>query len=70
MHSVITVRVNGESQNIAEGSTLNDLLVRLAFRLDRVAVERNREIVARERWTETALQAGDQLEIVHFVGGG
>ena len=37
---------------------------------DRVAVELNRDIVQRDRWTETLLKDGDRLEIVHFVGGG
>lgn len=37
---------------------------------DRVAVELNRQIVPREQWTQTSLSDGDQLEIVHFVGGG
>ena len=37
---------------------------------DRVAVELNREIVPRDRWSETLLKDGDRLEIVHFVGGG
>jgi len=67
---VITVQVNGEPREIPEGSTLTDLLEGLAFPSDRVAVERNREIVARERWAGTTLQMGDQLEIVQFVGGG
>jgi thiamine biosynthesis protein ThiS len=30
----------------------------------------NRQIVSRDRWTETPLFQGDRLEIVHFVGGG
>ena len=37
---------------------------------DRVAVEHNGEIVPRSNWTETALNNGDRLEVVHFVGGG
>ena len=37
---------------------------------DRVAVELNREIVPRDRWSQTHLKDGDRLEIVHFVGGG
>ena len=37
---------------------------------DRVAVELNRDIVPRDRWSTTELHEGDQLEIVHFVGGG
>jgi thiamine biosynthesis protein ThiS len=67
---VITVQVNGAPREIPEGSTVTDMLDRLAFRSDRVAVERNREIVARDRWAGTTLRAGDQLEIVQFVGGG
>ena len=50
--------------------TLAWLIESLAMKADRVAVELNREIVARDRWPETALNEGDQLEIVHFVGGG
>lgn len=37
---------------------------------DRVAVELNRNIIPRELWSETSLNDGDRLEIVHFVGGG
>jgi len=37
---------------------------------DRVAVELNRELISRDRWTETQLADDDKLEIVHFVGGG
>jgi thiamine biosynthesis protein ThiS len=36
----------------------------------RVAVELNRNLVPRSQWAETNLAEGDQLEIVHFVGGG
>jgi len=42
----------------------------LGAKPDRVAVELNRAIVPRDRWQETELREGDQLEIVHFVGGG
>jgi thiamine biosynthesis protein ThiS len=37
---------------------------------DRVAIELNREIVPRGQWSQTRLNEGDRLEIVHFVGGG
>jgi thiamine biosynthesis protein ThiS len=50
--------------------TLAALIESLGMKPDRVAVELNREIVPRDRWTDTALNEGDQLEIVHFVGGG
>ncbi|MFZ0805547.1 MAG: sulfur carrier protein ThiS [Candidatus Sulfotelmatobacter sp.] len=50
--------------------TLASLVEMLAMKADRVAVELNRNIVPRDRWSETSLNDGDSLEIVHFVGGG
>jgi thiamine biosynthesis protein ThiS len=68
------LRVNGESQEfsgLASGTfTLAALVERLGMKPDRVAVELNREIAPRDCWSEILLKDGDQLEIVHFVGGG
>jgi thiamine biosynthesis protein ThiS len=50
--------------------TLDVLIESLAMKPDRVAVELNRDIVPRDRWSQTPLTDGDRLEIVHFVGGG
>ncbi len=61
--------VNGEERE-ASASTLAALVEQLGMKADRVAVELNRDIVPRERWAATELHDGDQLEIVHFVGGG
>lgn len=67
---MITIHLNGDAQEVPEGLTVADLLDRLRFPADRVAVERNLEIVPRACWHETHLQPGDRLEVVHFVGGG
>jgi thiamine biosynthesis protein ThiS len=67
------LHINGDERafgNHATPFTLAALIASLGMKPDRVAVELNREIVARDRWAETALNEGDQLEIVHFVGGG
>jgi sulfur carrier protein len=62
--------INGD-EKIFEGSlSLAQLIEQLGMKGDRVAVELNREIIARAYWTETWLSDGDRLEIVHFVGGG
>ena len=50
--------------------TVASLIAQLGMKADRVAVELNRDIVPRDRWAQTALQDGDRLEVVHFVGGG
>lgn len=61
--------INGEERNYA-AATLELLIAELGMKGDRVAVELNREIVPRANWSTTALEEGDRLEIVHFVGGG
>ena len=62
----------GEYSPASEQSslTLSDLLSLLGMKPDRVAVELNRDIVPRDRWSDTILNEGDKLEVVHFVGGG
>jgi thiamine biosynthesis protein ThiS len=47
-----------------------DLLDALELVPGMVVVERNRQIVDRSRYVEVELEAGDVLELVHFVGGG
>jgi thiamine biosynthesis protein ThiS len=67
---MIRVRVNGEEQHLQEGSTVEQLLVLMKVRRDRLAVERNRVIVPRTGYAAAVLQDGDQVEIVSLVGGG
>jgi sulfur carrier protein len=62
--------INGDEKSFADSLSLAQLIERLGMKGDRVAVELNREIVARTQWPETNLNDGDHLEIVHFVGGG
>jgi sulfur carrier protein len=64
------LKINGDETEIANGLTVAKLLEGLQIRPARVVIERNREIVAREAYPTTALAEGDELEIVHFVGGG
>jgi sulfur carrier protein len=62
--------VNGEVMELPEGLTVTALLQHLNVRGDRVAVERNGEVVKKARHGEQRLAQGDVLEIVTFVGGG
>jgi thiamine biosynthesis protein ThiS len=68
--SKIEITVNGEPYQIAEDSTVIDLVYALKLAAERLAIELNLSILPRTAWAETRLQAGDRLEIVHFVGGG
>ena len=67
---LVTLQINGESRDFADGITLAALIAQLGSKPDRVAVELNLEIIPRDKWPDTILRTGDRLEIVHFVGGG
>ncbi|MDQ1558999.1 MAG: sulfur carrier protein [Pyrinomonadaceae bacterium] len=64
------VQINGEIRELPEELTLDALVRQLALAPERLAIELNREVVRRTRWAETLMRDGDQVEIVHFVGGG
>ncbi|NJD63520.1 MAG: sulfur carrier protein ThiS [Deltaproteobacteria bacterium] len=66
----MNVTVNGEPRSCDEGATVRSLLRVLDLPESRVAVERNRAIVRKTDYAETALADGDRIEIVTFVGGG
>ena len=68
--NVIQIIVNGEPVSLATGSKVTQLVTQLELAPERLAIELNLSIVPRAQWAETELQAGDKLEIVHFVGGG
>ena len=72
MHSdhTVSIRVNGEHRRIAAGLTIAQLAADLGLVPEKVAVERNLEIVPRSTLGEVIVEDGDELEIVHFVGGG
>ena len=68
--SCFVVTVNGERREVASGSSVADLVTSMGFRPQQVAVERNKAIVRRDDHAATALEPGDQLEVVTFFGGG
>ncbi len=70
MADALTLTLNGEARNYDPPLTVFTLLTRMGLDIRKVAVERNEEIVPRSAYAQTWLQPGDQLEIVHFIGGG
>ncbi len=67
---LIRVTVNGDDREIAAGHTVRTFLESLDLHPGLVVVERNREILDRDRYGAVTVQPGDVLELVHFVGGG
>lgn len=66
----ITIQLNGEPRTLDAGTTIAGLAESIGLDPTKVAVERNREIVPRSTLADVVLADGDELEIVHFVGGG
>ena len=66
----ISIHINGEHRRVRDGLTLAELASELGFVPEKVAVERNLEVVPRSTLAQVMVEDGDELEIVHFVGGG
>ncbi len=66
----VSITINGESRRIAHGLSLAALASELGLNPEKVAVERNLSVVPRSTLAQVLVEDGDELEIVHFVGGG
>jgi sulfur carrier protein len=64
------VQVNGESRELPEGTTVAQLVADLNLSGQRLAIEVNEELVPRSTHAERRLADGDQVEVVHAIGGG
>lgn len=62
--------INGVEKKGYEGMSLAAVLEKECYQPERIAVEKNQEIIAREMWNIDILAEGDVLEVVNFVGGG
>ena len=62
--------LNGETRDVADGLSVEALVLTLADDPRGVAIERNLEFVPKSEHGSTILQEGDRLEVVQFVGGG
>jgi thiamine biosynthesis protein ThiS len=64
------IRLNGKTREVAEGITIRRLLDDLGLHPLRVAVQRNEDIVKRDRYEAVVLQPGDTVEILTIMAGG
>lgn len=64
------ITLNGERRDVPDRLTIEGLIQHLSLAPERLAVERNREVVRRAEWPRLSLEEQDQIEIIHFVGGG
>ena len=66
----VSITVNGEHKRVSAGLSLAGLATELGLVPEKIAVERNMEVVPRSTLADVMVEDGDDLEIVHFVGGG
>jgi sulfur carrier protein len=66
----MNIQLNGEQKEISDDCTVVSLLDSLGIGGERVAVEINLDVVPRARHATHAINEGDRIEIVQFVGGG
>ncbi|MGN0399295.1 MAG: sulfur carrier protein ThiS [Blautia sp.] len=64
------LKINGTEREFVSGMTILSLLEQMNYKVERVAVECNGEIIPRKQLAETEVKDNDVLEVVSFVGGG
>jgi len=68
--SPMEIRLNGKAREVGDGITVRRLLDELGLHPQRVAVQRNLDIVKRDRYEDSILQPGDTVEILTIMAGG
>ena len=67
---IVDILINGQTQHVADGASVEQMLAHLGLAGKFVAVEVNLQLVPRPRHAEHRLATGDRVEIVTLVGGG
>jgi sulfur carrier protein len=64
------ININGKLAEVADKSSLHDLLNSRGINQKAVILELNGQIIRSECWSATALNQNDKLEIIRIIGGG
>jgi thiamine biosynthesis protein ThiS len=64
------IMVNGEGKDVAEGTSVRQLIESLTPKGAACAAEVNQQLVPRREQESRVLTEGDRVEIVTLVGGG
>ena len=66
----IKIRVNGKKVTYIENDSIESLIKKLKIPLNKVAIELNKKILDKKKLKNVKLNNNDNIEIVHFIGGG
>lgn len=64
------ITINGEDHDLDDSTTIMELLKKLNLDARKFAIEQNLAIVPANEYATTAINDGDIIEIVQFIGGG
>ena len=64
------ILLNGEKKEINQELNLDELLNYFELPSERIAIELNKEVIRKKDWASIKLKESDNVEVVHFVGGG
>lgn len=64
------ILINGETRTIDTEINLRQLLEKLELPNERIAIELNKNVIRKKDWEIIKVSDADQIEIIHFVGGG
>jgi sulfur carrier protein len=67
---VLDIELNGAAHLLSAETSLHDLVESLGLAGQKLALAVNRQVVPRERWRDTHLQARDRVDVVRAIGGG
>ena len=66
----IKIKVNGKKLVFDHNASVEKLTKKLKIPLNKVAIELNKKILNKNKINKTKLDNNDNIEIVHFIGGG
>ena len=66
----VWVKINAKDIEVKNGTKLLEIIKDFKFDINRIAVEKNGEILSKNLWKDDLLSKNDNYEIVEFVGGG
>ena len=66
----IKIKINGKNRSIESGLNLHELMINLNIPIKKVLIEFNKEIIDKNKIKRIKIKDKDEIEIVHFIGGG
>ena len=66
----IKIKVNGKKVVFDKKESVAMLIKKLKIPINKVAIELNKKILDKKKLSKIMLKDNDNIEIVHFIGGG